>query len=446
MNEQVSVISSHNANFLNMSILVLNLLIFAPTVIHAQTTQRMFIEEGKGASLSDLWMAESIFVADPSIADVSTSPGDVVYIFGKSVGETTLIATGKDSKILFEIAISVTHNLRGLRATLSQRFPGETLSLASARGSVFVSGVVSTERVRENILKTIGYSIPGSALIDELVVRDSQLIQLEVKLVEISQDLAENYGIDWNGLVASSGFYVGAQRGNSGVISFGYDETNPATSVDATIDLLVNSGIATLVTRSSLTTVSGKDADFSVGEEIAIPTFSGQTEPATRNFGIDYKFVGMNVKFKPEMLPGSRLRLEVNSIISGLQPATTTIDGNAFPNLLTRRFATNVELRDNQSFVIAGLSRLETRIEAAGENDTIFAATMRRLLGNDSIVSSQNELIVVITPRFGNLERRSVEKALASPISNLEYILSQYFGKAGIIGKVEVHGPAGFLY
>ncbi|WP_424978259.1 type II and III secretion system protein family protein [Leisingera sp. S232] len=412
----------------------------------AQVTQRMVVEEGKGKSLSNLGQAESIFVADTSVADVSTSPGEAAYIFGKAVGDTTLIATGTNGEILFEIAVSVTHNLRGLRATLSQRFPGEAISLASARGSIFVSGVVSTERVHENVLETLRNSVPSSALIDELVVRDSQLIQLEVRLMEISVDQAENYGIDWNGLVASSGFSVGAQSGNSGVISFGYDETDPATSVDATVDLLVDSGIATLVTQSSLTTVSGKDADFSVGEEIAIPTFSGQTDPANGNFSIDYKFVGMNVKFKPQMLPGSKLRLEVNSVISGLQPATTTINGNAFPNLSTRRFATNVELRDNQSFVIAGLSRQETRNTATGESDTIFASTMRRLLGSDSISSSKRELIAVITPRFGNLERRPVEQILARPMSNLEHILSQYASKAGSIGKVEVHGPAGFLY
>ncbi len=429
------------------SLIPLALLFFlsvTPAPAEAQVTQRMVIEEGKGKSLSNLGEAESVFVADTSIADVSTSPGEAAYIFGKAVGETTLIATGRNGGILFEIAISVTHNLRGLRATLSQRFPGEAITLASARGSIYVSGVVSTERVHANVLETLRNSVPSSALIDELVVRDSQLIQLEVKLMEISVDLAENYGIDWNGLVASSGFSVGAQSG--GIIRFGYDETDPQTSVDATVDLLVNSGIATLVTQSSLTTVSGKDADFSVGEEIAIPTFSGETEAATGNFSIDYKFVGMNVRFKPQMLPGSKLRLEVNSVISGLQPATTTINGNDFPNLSTRRFATNVELRDKQSFVIAGLSRQETRNQATGENDTVFAATMRRILGTDNISSSKRELIAVITPRFGDLERRPVEHILSRPMSNLEYILSQYSSKAGSIGKIEVHGPAGFLY
>jgi pilus assembly protein CpaC len=416
------------------------LLSFLALPVAAQ--ERIVLEVGKSVTLEDAGATETVFIADTSVADANASPGNRVFIFGKAVGETTLITTAVGTGEERSYLVTVTHALSELRGALSRRFPGQPISLQSARGSLFVSGIVSDDRQRENVIATLSAAAPGTSIIDELTVSGSNIIRLRVRLLEVNRERVEQFGIDWSGLVASSGFFVGT--GDRGVIEIGRRQSD-ADSLTAAINVLVSNGVATLAQETTLSTVSGDRAEFSVGGEIPVPSFVSDNDGADNsNFQLDYKFVGTKLVFLPARAPGNKLRLTIESTISSALQATSTVNGNTFPNLSTRSFRTNVELGDGQSFVIAGLSRQSTNADLRNAKDNGLSRAVDTVFGRDTVSGSNQELVVIVTPFLGEMrvELPSITR-LPPRQSNLEFILSG--GTAGGV-RAGTLGPAGFKY
>ncbi|MCY1740488.1 pilus assembly protein N-terminal domain-containing protein [Ensifer sp. SL37] len=407
----------------------LSWLVFAAPAVGQQN---LVVEVGKGLRLGRVANAESVFVADPSIADITSSPGEAVYVHGKAPGETTIIAADIAGKTLFQYNLVVVHNLSEIRRALNKRFAGEAVTLSSARGSVYVSGTVSDERTHQDVLATVRAAVPDGALIDEISVAQSQIVQLEVKLLEVRADQLERHGINWSILAAAN---TNKQSGN-------------LTSVDSVISLLIANGVATVAAESTLATVSNRKANFSVGEELAMPVFAAGDGSDARNFSVDFKFVGIDLSFTPVVLPSGKISLEIASEASSAQATARQINGNSFPNLVARKFTTNVDLESGRSFVVAGLSRLDTSANIQKPREGFGANALRTVIGKDQIESAQRDLVVVVTPRVAELQKPSVKELLPSSQTNLEFILDKkvHANRRSGSASVKLVGPAGFVY
>src|SRR5690606_10566406 len=150
------------------------------------------------------------------------------------------------------------------------------------------------------VIESLRSSIPESVLIDEIAVAESRVVRLDVKFMEVDRDQLEVYGVNWSVLASSNRGGRCGQRCSS-------------VEVNALMKLLLDNGVATVLSETTLTTISKKEASFMVGEEIAVPHYAssdGMTEP---NFGVDYRFVGLNVGFTPHLLPGGRVNLMIES-------------------------------------------------------------------------------------------------------------------------------------
>lgn len=425
--------------------LVLTLAFWFTSQGAAQAQDRIVLEIGKGMLLPQTSSIESIFVADTSIADATLSPTDSVFLYAKTAGETSLIGAALDGTELFRYTVVVTESLSELRRSLGRRFPGEAISVESSRGSMLITGIVSTEEVRENIIRTIQTAIPNLEILDEITVNASNLIRLQVRLLEVNRNRVGKFGINWNATVADNGYFIGA--GSSGELAMGYDP-EAKNSLNATIDLLVTNGIATIIQETSLSTVNGQDAEFSVGGEIPIPAFIGDTEVKnTGNFSLDYKFVGTRLIFTPTEAAGNKLRLSISSSVSSIQAKSSTVNGNVFPNISSRSFRTNVELNDGQSFVIAGLSRNESLAAVRDPRGNGTSRAVNSVFGRDTVDDTQQELVIVVTPILSDLVAAPVSDAVIKRPGNLEFILgggTEGSGKAPGFGQVSQ--IAGFRY
>lgn len=395
-------------------------------------SRRLIVEVGKGLKLDGTQNVESVFVADSNIADISKSPGDAHYIYGKAPGETTIIASDLSGKTLFTYDLVVIHGLSELKRMLSRRFQVGNLSISSARGSVLVSGIVDNEFVRQNLLTSLKSGLPDSVLIDELIVRRGKLVRLDVKLLEIARNQLEQYGIDWLALLSGSG---GARN-----------IAQSTENLNSVLNLLIDNGAATIAAESTLVTTNNRKATFSVGEEIAIPTFINNSNNGP-NYAVDFKFVGIEVNFTPIWMPDKKVGLDIDSTSSNAQTNSRRINGNSFPNLSFRKLMTHVELESGRSFVVGGLSRLETSAalqKPRGEE----VGFLRFLFGAERIESSQKDLIIVVTPHFDEAEKPTVAESVRIPQSNLEFILSRRakISKLGAPTAIRIFGPAGFLY
>jgi pilus assembly protein CpaC len=406
--------------------------------------EKLFVETGKSILLPVSLDIETVFISDAGIVDAKVSPSNMVFLFGKAVGETTVMVTLLGGNDVLTYNVIVTHQLSEIRSVLEARFPGEKISVESSRGSLFVTGVVSSEEVRETALETLRAVASDTAIIDRVTVRGSNVIRLQVILLEVSRSRAENFGIDWSGMITNNGFFLGAS--NRGILRFGND-ANAETSLNAAVDLLVSSGIATIEQETILSTVTGEAAEFSVGGEIPVPSFVGAGNSANSNsFQLDYKFIGTALSFTPSIAPGNKLLLQIDSTVSASDGSNATVNGNTFPNLSTRSFQTSVELEDQQPFVIAGVTRNNSNSSIRQSRDGALSRAVDSLFGVDRVTSTSQELVVIVTPLLSEATPFEVRDRLPTSPTNLKFILSKAPVDKSFLESAGINSLGGFKY
>ena len=99
----------------------------------------------------------------------------------------------------------------------------------------------------------------------------------------------------------------------------------------------------------NLIAYNGQEASFLAGGEIPVPTVSGNSGQVQ----VTHKEFGIRLAFTPT-IAGDVIRIKVKPEVSSLDFANGALAGFRIPALITRRAETDVELRDGQSFAIAG--------------------------------------------------------------------------------------------
>ncbi|WP_420963881.1 pilus assembly protein N-terminal domain-containing protein [Brucella sp. IR073] len=286
--------------------------------VSAKAEQRLVIEMGKAVRLEGVQKAESIFVADPEIADLSTSPQQTQYVYGKKPGETTIIATDRDGNTLRSIDLIVTYNLSEIRRAIQQNYPSQSVTLHSAPGSIRVSGRVKDEFTHQGIIAILNGSAPNTTVIDEIAVQKLNLIRLDVKLIELGPGPYPSR-LNWTDLITS----LGNGRPVSG---------RSASQLNSIVDYLLLRGDAWIVASSTLTAADNKKAEFSSG--------NGS--------------VTVNVALQPQFYPGGRVSLDVTS---DFFPAGTTIaSSEGASSGASQHFTSTYELFNGRSMAVSGVS------------------------------------------------------------------------------------------
>jgi pilus assembly protein CpaC len=116
---------------------------------------------------------------------------------------------------------------------------------------------------------------------------------------------------------------------------------------------------------------------------------------------IEFKPFGVSLGFTPTVLGDKVINLVVEPEVSSIDPsASVTVNGLVVPGLQTRRASTTVELRDGESFAIAGLLRrdFQTTIRQLPILGSI--PILGALFRSSSFQKGETELLIVVTPRL----------------------------------------------
>jgi len=379
-----------------------------------ETLPALTIEIGKGELLQGTKGAAGLFVADPDIADIEGSQENGYFIYGKAAGQTTLIGSDFEGQQLFRVNVTVIQNLDEVRHTLSQRFPDAHVSLKASRGSVMLTGTVPDNRIHLAILDSIRPILAPSQIVDELVETKSGVIRLSVRVIEVSRTRLDAYGVNWLSLLDTEPF----------------------------LQLLLHDGVATIVNETTLTTVNGKEATFSAGEQIAIPQTS-TTDGVTQS-GVDFKPIGLSIRFRPALMPGDRLSLDVDSEISVPGGSSSSVNGNTFPNINSRSYKTSVQLVPAENFILSGFTNFQTNSDLQTPRDpNAFSRLIQNIFGHESITSRNDDFLIVVTPYFGDARQPLQTDPVGKPTTVLESILSQ---RRADKAPVTLYGNVGFSY
>jgi pilus assembly protein CpaC len=171
----------------------------------------------------------------------------------------------------------------------------------------------------------------------------------------------------------------------------------PSANLAALIEDLQSRGLLQILAEPDLVATTGKEASFLAGGEFPVPIAQGGS--ASGAISIQYKEYGIKLTFLPQLTANHTVRLHVKPEVSSIDPANgVTLGGFRVPALSTRRFETDIELADGQSFVIAGLLDQQVTDEWSKLPGIDSIPVIGALFRSRARTKSRDELVVVVTP------------------------------------------------
>jgi pilus assembly protein CpaC len=306
-------------------------------------------------------------VSNPEIAEAVLVAPDQVLVNGKAFGQVNFIAWEQKGGRFLVFDVFVRTNLSLIDAQIRALFPSDDIRLSQANGSVVISGKVSDTKKGEQVEQVV--QAAGFKTVSMLTspAKDAAQVQLQVRVAEVSRSRAKDVG----GSLASANNGTSVFSNPNGPASLDRADNgsmfstfagsavnlflfNNAINTQAFIRALKTQGAIRELAEPNLIAMDGQQASFLAGGEFPVPFVSNNGERAMVT--IMFKEYGVRLNFKPTIIDEDHIRLELEPEVSTIDFANgVKFDGFLIPALRTRRAKTGVELRDGQSFALAGL-------------------------------------------------------------------------------------------
>ncbi len=353
-------------------------------------------------------------VGNPAIADVQLlSSGDFLLV-GKKAGTTSLIVWS-DGGRRTEYTVYVAGNDRGMASAIQDAIGYPKVHVQMIEDRVMLRGKVENQYEHDSALKIAGLYTggDGSGVIDLLEMEHPSQIRLEAQIIEINSDYTKNLGIQYWSQTPGSNSSSGSSTGNSnsgitvgtaGLFYGGEDFSSTrkhggwlgshVANVNVTLQALINEGKARILSRPSITTMSGKTANILIGGRIPIPVSDGNG-----NVSIDWHEYGMKLNIEPVVDSEDKITSKVHAEVSTLDYSHgVKIDSFSVPGIATREAESEVNVRSGMTMAIGGLinsedAKIVSKIPLLGDLPIIG-----RFFRHTSNTRDKREVIILITP------------------------------------------------
>lgn len=372
-------------------------------VFTATAGRDLNIEINRGALIRLQKPADTVFVANPDIADIQVKSARMVYVYGKKAGETVLYAVDGEDNVLLNTRVNVTHNLSAFRTALRSAAPDSGIDVATVGDALVISGDVGSAVQAENVRRLAARFAPGEgSVVNQMRMTAPNQINLRVRVAEVSRETLKQFGINWDSVLSIGGFTFGLFTGTPTIATgasnflFGGLQTGKL-DINGLIDALANENLITVLAEPNLTAMSGETANFLAGGEFPIPVAQSNNNGGT--ITIEFKKFGVSLAFTPTVLEGGRVNLKVRPEVSQLSTVgQIQVNGLSIPALTTRRAETTVELGSGQSFAIAGLLQNNSTQDANKVPFLGEVPILGALFKSDRYRRNETELVIVVTP------------------------------------------------
>jgi pilus assembly protein CpaC len=401
----------------------------APTASEGPQTLHLLV--GRSLVITSPSKIKRVSLADPTIAEAIVVSPFQVLLNGKAPGGVSLLLWDEaDQSQAFEVSVDI--DILGLSQKIHEVFPSEPVQVETSRDIVILSGRVSSASVADKILEVVKAAAPKVTSLMEVPANPTGEILLEVKFADVDRVMEKQLGINILSLPGAKNIgIISTQQfsppqlvspstgtGSSGASSdLGLSNLlnififRPDINFAATIQALEQNNVLQILAEPNLMTESGKEASFLAGGEFPFPVLQGTTGSGFAGITIQFKEFGVRLNFTPTLTGDGMIHLKVKPEVSSLDFTNAlTIQGFLIPALTTNRVESEMQLRDGQSFAIAGL--LDNRVtEQLSKIPWIGdVPILGNLFKSRSVTKSKNELLIVVTPRI--VHPSDVEPAL----------------------------------
>jgi pilus assembly protein CpaC len=402
----------------------------APQQSSSEVPETLHLLVGRSLVITSPTRIKRISIADTSIADATAVTPNQVLVNGKAPGGVSLLIWDvNDQSQSFEVSVDI--DTLSLSQKIHEVFPNEPVQIETSKDVVMLSGKISSAAVANKILEVVKNATPKVTSLMEVPAVPAGQILLEVKFAEVDRTALSQFGFN---LLLPSGNVVGVagtqQFGAASLTTplpavptvtstatstvetpgttqftlssllnvFLYD---PKLNLGATIQALQQKDVLQILAEPNLLTASGKEASFLAGGEFPFPVVQSSSGGTLPTVTIQFKQFGVRLDFVPTITEDGMIHLKVAPEVSALDYSNSlTISGFTIPALSSRKISAEMDLKDGQTFAIAGLvdnrtTEIMSKVPGIGDLPVIG-----KLFQSKSLNKSRSELLVIVTPRI----------------------------------------------
>ena len=396
-------------------------------------------------------------VGSVDYADVVPLSDRAIYIQGKKPGTTNVSLFDSDARLIGVLDLQVTLDTGIVQEKIRGGSGAQGIRVSSVQGQVVLSGT-AIDAVAADRAVQVAKSLAGDQpIVNAMQVAPAQQVMLEVRFLEVSRDgRARTWGqlgreCGWKAnyqyrprscykkprgrhnrnanthaehsppctmqavtttttnnavpipLVSTAGTLVGGSLGGPFGTVLANVLSNGGTSIDVLVTALEEKGVVRTLAEPNLIALSGDEAQFLAGGEFPVPVASSTGGGQTVT--IEFKKFGVQLKFRPIVLSRGIINLRMEPEVSELdftnaQTVPSGVSNLVVPGLTTRSASTTVELRDGQSFAIAGLLSSQNRNNLAQVPWIGSVPVLGALFRSAAYQQKETDLVIIVTPRL----------------------------------------------
>ncbi|OBQ90404.1 MAG: type II and III secretion system protein family protein [Mesorhizobium sp.] len=401
-------------------------------VVYVSATKNASIKVAKGKPKTIMTNAAfyQIVIGDPEIANVNPLTDKSFYVLGNNLGTTGIALFDQNKQLVGTIDIEVTLDTDQLANTIRASVPDAKIKVGSANGRVVLSGEAEDAVAADKASKIASRFSGNEEVINSVNISSSQQVQLNVRFVEINRQAGQDLGAKYG---ANFAFGVG---GRDVIIDPGTVPTagtgeiigrllSNGVSIDIAIKALEERGLARRLAEPNLIARSGQTASFLAGGEFPIPVSEDNGK-----ISVSYKKYGVGLDFTPTVLKGGLVSLDIAPEVSSIDPSASieVSSGISIPAFIVRRAKTSVDLKNGQSFMIAGLLQSQNDITTSRLPGLGKLPVLGPLFSSKSYQRRETDLVIIVTPYLVkpvDPSKKMVEPTDGTrPPSNADYFLN----------------------
>lgn len=394
--------------------------VFAADILNVSVNGSRYMEDSGITRLA---------VGNPDIADIRLLSNNDYLVVGKKAGSTSLLVWSNNGRQEYNVYVSGDDEGTEKAIQKAIGYPGVKVQMMN--GKVLLRGKVKNQYEHDSAVKvaqlylgsgggnasstTANGESQGAAtdsnIIDLLDMTNPSQVRLEAQIIEINTSAERNLGIQyWSPTIGSttgSGSDTGNDdltRGSSGLFYVGENFKNSRSSfgwlgshisnMNASLQALVTEGKARILSRPSITTMSGQKANILIGGRIPIPTSAGDGQIA-----IDWREYGIRLNIEPVVDADNKITSKVHAEVSTLDYGHSVTENDfSIPAIASREADAVINVRSGMTMAIGGLlnsqdGKTVTKIPLLGDIPIIgqfFRHTQK--------TRDNRELLILITP------------------------------------------------